>query len=369
MSVAVAIRELVEDLKDREVSLFGGQGGKPPRLSLQERQEVYEQLSTLMADNVELTSALSSMVKRLRHRRSASRRVKVYRYWLGQMRAGKNFSQAVEGTVGTADQSMLLAVEQAQKDMHVGMAKTAELMERTERMRRSIIGLVVNVVYIALMVMALIAVVSIRVVPALSTLVPSESQTGSYRVLVAMSDFLTSPWALLVPALLALSVYGVLLAMRHWSGRWRDALGDRLPGFGVYKIYNGAIALYAIAMLQEANIELMRALEVMRANASPWLARHLSDARRALASGQTPDVALDSPMFTPTVRDNIAVFASASDFRAALTSLGRRNIEDAVIGLERASTVARNLMLVCIFLFMAFVYVSVSTMVMSFSEL
>ena len=40
MSVAVAIRELVEDLKDREVSLFGGQGGKPPRLSLQERQEV-----------------------------------------------------------------------------------------------------------------------------------------------------------------------------------------------------------------------------------------------------------------------------------------------------------------------------------------
>jgi len=48
MSVAVAIRELVEDLKDREVSLFGGQGGKPPRLSLQERQEVYELFGVLV---------------------------------------------------------------------------------------------------------------------------------------------------------------------------------------------------------------------------------------------------------------------------------------------------------------------------------
>jgi len=350
--IGVVGREKVRETKTRV-----------PKLSVKQRRDAYEQLATLLGDNVELYDALTAMADRLAQGNKNDKRARVYRHWAQGLREGKPFSEAIAGTVSSTDATMLMAVERAKKNMAQGMSKTADLMEKTSMMQKAMSGFLFNFVYLAGMFMALVVVVVVKVIPGIGILMDEEQWTPGFAQLAWLSEFLLSPWAISIPLGAGLIAYGVWLAMNNWANEYRDSIGDKLPGFGVYRNYQGAVALYTVAMLTEANIELSDAFRVLRSNASPWTRRHVDRVLEALRSGEPPDQALDSGLFNKHLRDNIAIFAKAQDFRLALTNLGRRAIDDAVKAIDMSATTFRNVFMLALFGFMAYVYLTVSTMV------
>jgi type II secretory pathway component PulF len=132
------------------------------------------------------------------------------------------------------------------------------------------------------------------------------------------------------------SVIAVWFSMASLTGRTRLML-ERIPPWSLYKTVQGGVFFYNIGVLMQGTIPILKMLEIMQANAKPYMRERLASAINGIEMGKSLGEALrDAPHQFPS-REGIAFLQSVGNLEGGdekLTILGQQWMTRAIRRVE-----------------------------------
>lgn len=234
-------------------------------------------------------------------------------------------SELMRKVVPASDLMLLTAVDDALVKPNA-LESAADAVDFQVRSLK-ILGSNLAIPAVSLPVVAVICLVSADVIALIAKSAPPEiwvGFNGGVRfVAESVNDYL-------VHALIALTVFVVLfvLSLPRWTGRLRLKV-DNIPGFSLYRDYNAAVVLSALAMMMGAKKPLVESLEDLKQAGSPWLRWHIQ--RILFSLDDNPNdysSAFSRGLMPVVVRSRLATLMDSSkSFDAALIMLGSAEVK------------------------------------------
>ena len=137
--------------------------------------------------------------------------------------------------------------------------------------------------FLLALVYAMLVYFGIEVVPALESLLPAQSWTGTARLFAEVSAFATAS-AFYMPAGVVMIIATVVVALPGWTGTGRT-FADRLPVFSLYRIYTGMSVLVALSSLMADGRTPSDAIEQIHRRTNPYVRHRLMLVRHYLLNG------------------------------------------------------------------------------------
>jgi len=171
-----------------------------------------------------------------------------------------------------------------------------------------------------------ICLVTANIIASIAQSAPPSVWVGFNGFVKDLASLINSQWAVMLGTLVALTAITVY-SLPRWIGKFR-LKADKLPGFSLYRDYNAAVVLSAMAMMIGSGKTMMQALVDLRVNANPWLKWHLQRIIRSLEDNPTDYITAFSRGLMPIgVRARLATLLdSSASFDAALVALGTKEV-------------------------------------------
>jgi type II secretory pathway component PulF len=150
---------------------------------------------------------------------------------------------------------------------------------------------------------------------------------------------------LLVAGLAAMAALSY--ALPNWTGKTR-ILADLCPPFSLYRMWNGAGFLIALAALLRSGMALSRALFIIEQSASPWLRQRVFSARGQILSGASLGEALLARGFgfpDAAIARDLLVAGERPDLPDYLEKITTRWLKAQVRKLDRMAQAGRLMVL------------------------
>jgi hypothetical protein len=233
---------------------------------------------------------------------------------------GMTLRDLMAGAVPDSDLMLLNAVDSA-KDRVAALETAAEAVDFNIRALKTLArNLAMPAATIP--IVAVICVITAEIVVGIGDSAPPEIWSGFNGLVRLLSQLILSYWH--VGAFgAAIAVAWVVYVLPRWVGSYR-LRADNLPGFSLYRDYNAAVVLSAIAMMIGSGRTLRESLEDMQFTASRWLRWQLRRTIQSLEDNPTDYLAAFGRGLMPRqIRARLAsLLDSAEAFDQALIVLG-----------------------------------------------
>jgi type II secretory pathway component PulF len=285
------------------------------------RKDFYEGLAAALRDNANLVRQLTKWKVRADRRGTATRWL--FGEWLRRMRRGQALSEAMRGTVPALD-TMLLAAAERSGDLAEGMEFLARTVDSIDRMRRGLFGALAQPLCLGLMFIGMLVGFSTFMVPTLAAVIPPDRWPPVGRALYRVANVVTDvgPYA---GALMLGLVSAFLWSLPHWVGGVRAWCDRHVVFYALYRDYQGATFIVALAALLQAQVPIAQALKILSRNGSAWMRwnihKVLARMERARDTAELA-AALDSGLLSRHLADMIDDYSDRSQFDAALKKIG-----------------------------------------------
>jgi type II secretory pathway component PulF len=224
-----------------------------------------------------------------------------------------------------SDQMLMAAVDDAPNKPEA-LEKAADAIDFQIR---SLKVLLMNLAIpaICLPVVGAICLITAEIVALIATSAPPEIWEGFNGFVRVVADSINQYWPHMSVAIVAIITI-IVIALPRWTGVVRIKV-DNLPGFALYRDYNAAVVLSALAMMMSAKKPLVQSLEDLKANGSPWLKWHIQRILFALVDNPNDySAAFARGLMPMSVRSRLATLMdSSSSFDAALITLGSAEVK------------------------------------------
>lgn len=239
---------------------------------------------------------------------------------------GSTLRDMMAGVVPRGDLMLLAAVDGAGKDKSDALLRTADAVDFQLQSLRTL-GIQLVVPLLAVPMVGAICYITAEIIVSIAESVPASVWVGYNAFVRTLSEFITHHWQAITAGLVGV-VGTVAYSLPRWVGGLRLKL-DRAPGYALYRDYNAATVLSALAMLLSSGKTLMEALQGLQTNASPWLRWHLRRITNSLEDNPTDyQAAFASGLMPLSVRARLAsLMDSSQGFDAALVTLGSSEVK------------------------------------------
>lgn len=239
---------------------------------------------------------------------------------------GGTLRELMSGVAPASDLMLLAAVDDAGGAKPVALEKAADAVEFQQR---SVKTLLTNLVTpaVAVPIVGAICIVTSEIITGIAANAPKSVWDGFNGQVRVLADVINAYWGAL-SAGLAAGVPLVIYLFPRWIGKYR-LKADNLPAFSLYRDYNAAVVLSALAMMIGSGKTMRQSLDDLRASASPWLRWQLQRIISSLENNPTDYMAAFGRGLMPvSVRARLAsLLDSAKSFDSALVSLGSSEVQ------------------------------------------
>lgn len=238
---------------------------------------------------------------------------------------GASLGELLAGIAPRSDQMLLSAVDDAGGNKAVALERAADAVDFQIRGMKTLLkNLAMPTV--ALPIVGVMCVITSEIVVGIAKNSPPEIWKGFNGLVRWLAEWInTNALSILVAVvvLVAMTVY----VLPRWKGPARLKV-DKTVGFSLYRDYNAAVVLSALAMMISSGKTLRQALDDLRGTASPWLRWQLQRVINSLEENPTDYmVAFSRGLMPPTVRARLAsLLDSSKSFDEALITLGTSEV-------------------------------------------
>lgn len=294
----------------------------PKSLSTAHRLALYTMLMHMVNDGIALDAALRRLHERLVSRKRSG--AGVIKTWLDAMSEGGTFSSAIKGFVPDGELILIASGERANA-IGIGFEEAIFVCEARKRNRTVMVSNLTMPVVLLVVFFAILVQFSIGVAPELAKVLPPDRWTKSGQTLYAISEVVSKWWGV---GLLCITIFSVAswVSLSRWTGELRD-FANKIPPWSMYRTFSSAEFMISISSLMNSGVSLPESLKIIRVNASPWMAEHISLMQSRLRAGLGYDESLDTGLLEDDVADEVVIYSKTSSFDVAIKSVGRRAID------------------------------------------
>lgn len=290
------------------------------------RIEFYEDLGEAMVDQNQQANSSWSIVGQIdtwrqRLAKRGDNRATVYAVILSKMRNhGATLPEALTGIASGMDVMALTAAEQ-EGDLGRGLVALAADVTEMKEMRSAVRAELIEPIVLAVILIAMLVGFSLGFMPILIEITPPEKLPTTTKILYYVAEGVTR-FGLFFGAVGIAAVAWFIWSLDNFTGKFRDRI-ETWIGYSLYRDYNAALFLQALANLMHSNMTLHNSLTLLRGKASPWLRSHIIRITSRLDSGSLPQDAFTTGLLNINIEDRLRDYAQRSDFPNAIQKLGK----------------------------------------------
>lgn len=239
---------------------------------------------------------------------------------------GANLSELFSGIAPRSDQMLLTAVDDAGNKKAFALERAAEAVDFQIRGMRTLLKNLITPL-VALPIVGAMCLITSDIVVNISRNAPPSVWQGFNGLVRWLAEAINAN-AIWILAAVGMAVVATIYLLPRWRGPMR-LRADKVVGFSLYRDYNAAVVLSALAMMISSGKTLRQALDDLRASASPWLRWQLQRVINSLEENPTDYLAAFSRgLMPPSVRARLAsLLDSTKSFDEALVALGTSEVK------------------------------------------
>jgi type II secretory pathway component PulF len=220
---------------------------------------------------------------------------------------------------------LLAAVDDAGTNKALALERAADAVDFQIRGMKALLKNLVMPA-LALPIVGAMCVITSEIVVGIAKNSPPEVWKGFNGLVRWLAEWINAN-AVSIPVAIVVLVAVTVYILPRWKGPAR-LKADKAVGFSLYRDYNAAVVLSALAMMISSGKTLRQALDDLRATASPWLRWQLQRVINSLEENPTDYMAAFSRgLMPPTVRARLAsLLDSSKSFDEALITLGTSEV-------------------------------------------
>ena len=293
------------------------------QFNFERRIQFYREFAALTRSGLSKTEAieLGYQVASDEGRRKGDPTAVVLRSILTAMRNGAGFGVALRPWVPTDDTMVMAAAENAE-NFPEQIEAYCEAAKKKRAIRGTILSGLAYPAFLIILLYALLVYFGREVVPQIGQLLPPEEWEGPAALLALLGRFAES-YALAGALVIASAAILVALTLPRWAKGGRS-LADKLPIYGLYRMYTGISFMLAISSLTRGGLPAKDAIDLIRPHANPYVRHRLTVIRRHMLNGKSFGDALHlSKLSWPDKRLNltIQIFSETQDLSQHLARL------------------------------------------------
>jgi hypothetical protein len=233
---------------------------------------------------------------------------------------GDTLQNLFRGIAPGTDQILLATVDDAKDKVGALEALADTIAFKQRSLKLLAVNLAVPV--LALPLVGGICLLTSEAIASIAQSAPPAVWVGFNGFVRSLADFINAYWALTFTGIVGACV-ALVMSLSRWTGPVRGKV-EEWPVFDLYRNFNAAIVLSALAMIISNGKTLREALDVLRVGASPWLAWQLRMVIHSLEDNPSDYAAAFGKGILPLrVRGRLMSLSdSAPTFDAALVQLG-----------------------------------------------
>lgn len=239
---------------------------------------------------------------------------------------GGTLSELMRGIAPSSDLMLLSAVDDAGDGKATALEKAADAVDFQIR---SIKTLMINLLtpLIAVPIVGAVCLITSEIIAGIAENSPPNIWNGFNGYVRTLAEVINDHWGKLALGLVAL-IATIVYSLPRWIGPYRLKL-EQLPGYSLYRDYNAAVVLSAMAMMIGSGKTMKQSLDDLRLNATPWLRWHLQRIINSLEDNPTDYLSAFSRGLMPvTVRARLAsLMDSSKSFDTALVAMGTSEVK------------------------------------------
>ncbi|MCW5181824.1 type II secretion system F family protein [Burkholderia cenocepacia] len=289
------------------------------------RKRFFQQASSQLKNDRELTQVIEDFRDRQRRRGKAREADAVHQIWR-KVVDGATLVAAMNGSLTDLERTLLGAGEKS-GELAKAMELIIEVREITDRMTLAIIGSFFAPTVYLLSLYAVLFMFGTVIVPEFAAAAPVSKWTGWAYAMYIMGQIAVGWFAPLALALLVGIGSLAVWALPRWTGPGRAFFDDYVFPFTTYREIAGFSWLVAYATLDGSGIPDTIAIESQIENASPWLQSRLRPIHAGLRNGLNMAVAMRRSGYDfPSVDliDEVAAYVGYSNFAEMIQSVCRQ---------------------------------------------
>lgn len=225
-----------------------------------------------------------------------------------------------------SDQMLLSAVDDATKDKPAALDRAADAVDFQIRSFKVLAANLLTPL-IALPAVGSICIISADIIDLIDRSMPSFVWEGFNAFIRVLASAINQYWVVSSFVLLGV-VTAFVMALPRWTGSVRIKV-ENWPGFALFRDYNAATVLSALAMMMGSGKPLVEALQDLRRSSSPWLRWHIQRILFSLEDNPTDySAAFARGLMPPAVRARLSTLIDSSkSFDSALITLGSAEVK------------------------------------------
>ncbi|MEJ6002721.1 type II secretion system F family protein [Paucibacter soli] len=295
--------------------------------------------------------------------------VKVLQMMMSSMRGSQRHQDASLGAAirpwAPAMEASLISAGERMGRVDVALHEAVQLMKARQRVRGLLLAKLPYPIMLLLMVAAVLAGLSHFMVPLLEQMLDRGHWPATAKLIGFLADNSGSITTVLGVSMSVFSLIFVLSAPR-WTGPVRDFFDRYIPPWSLYRELQGSMALMVISMLTASGVPMGAAFELLRENASPWVADHMSRIMMRMRSGKSEAYALagnggHGTMFNAYTAWQISLYSANASMASKLRSLSESSSQRVEGSISKFANIVKAVMMVLVATLLVLTYVSYMT--------
>lgn len=308
------------------------------KLSASTLRALMETLEIQMNAGVEFGQVVQGFLSRAQKRGLYKREQHLLQKIKSRIKAGGcSLSDALKPHL-TDTQYMLIASGEQSGHIGTAMNLVMDLEVKKKRIFSTLkSSMTAPFIYLVTLIITLL-VISMQVLPAMESILPASKWHG-LAAIIYDSTLLLKPSGLGLIFLSVVLLFGVVkFALPNWVGNGRIIAEKYVPGFGLYRDYQGALWIGTFGAMLQAGMADTYVLQVQIKQSNPWMAERLRKILNLMREGfsfgdavvyagpgridrSRPDKGVKFDFPSPKINDDIANFAGFGGFEQKLLSM------------------------------------------------
>lgn len=311
------------------------------------RAAFYEELAEALGDGEALARFFSDRAARAVVQKDPL--AVLYKEWLDRMdqpgTAGR-LSGVLRGFAPSMDLMVISAFDTG-SEISPGLELLASAIKKQERMQSVLVGAIAVPALLLVMATVFFIVNAYMVVPVFLTIAPPK-EWGTVGYGLYLASFVVTRYGIAVALLLAGSGWAFVWSLPNWSGARRIQWDKKVP-YRIFRDYNAAIFLVAVALMLNAGQSLHVTMEELRKRSNPWLRWHINKISRGLNKAQKAfGEAFDTGLLAQSIANRLTDSSRRSPkFHEVVTRIGIDGLEKTAAEVEKSAKLLNTVLFIC----------------------
>lgn len=324
------------------------------------RMSIYRKIASFLDEGIPLHDILLQLCSQ--YKKSKDSRYKLLNEWAHSLEAGQSFSSTLHEWVPPSE-AMIIRAGEKSGDLTNAFQNAVTATESARAMRSAIISNMSYPVALLFMLFALIFLFSTQAVPQLVAVKDPETWPDMSKSLYNMSVFVQNRWWAVLLAI------GTISGIVSWSmprivGKARSKL-DFIPPWSIYRTFQSSVFMISVSAMMKSGTPIVDSIKEMREMSNKYVSEHLRVILMNLNAGVPIGKSINSGFLDKETGIDIEIYGELSDLQKSMERIGSKSIENAIETIKLSSAAAKNVVLIGVAIYIAWVYYAFFTLTQS----